>query len=261
MNTRAIGFLSLLALGGFYCTATVSAQPAATAPSIGDVFQAVKTMSARVEQLAIELQRVKSELAIVQQRLSGGSQSPQGTDRSGNGGLAGSAAADQYVTKAEFDLFQGQLKDLAKIAADRNDLLETVVADISMGGGSGRSIPDVRAIMEDPAGREALDQAVHGVMQRRGTLVVENRMDSGFRLLLNNQTYIDIGPRETKRIPVELGTITTELVGFESPKNWSVGPPNYEQSIVIGPKPTQAVVISSPLSYYWDPLWGWVAVQ
>lgn len=261
MNTRAIGFLSLLLLAGLCPTATVSAQPAATDPSIGDVLQAVTTMSAQVKQLASELQAVKSRLAAVELRLSGGSQPPQGEDRSGNGGLARNAAADQYVTKAEFDRFQGQLKDLVQVAADRNDLLETVVADISMSGGSGRSIPDVRAIMEDPAGREALDQAVHGVMQRSGTLVVENRMDSSYRLLLNNQTYIDIGPRETKRIPVGLGTITTELVGFESPKNWSMGPPNYEQSIVIGPKPTQSVVISSPLSYYWDPLWGWVAVQ
>jgi hypothetical protein len=261
MNVRAIGVWSLLVVSGLASAAAYAAQPAATEPSVADVLQAVKTMSARVEQLSSDLQGVKSELTVVQQQLSSEAQTPQGRRAVGAGSPTESTAAGQYVTKAEFDRLQTELQDLVQIAKDRSDLLETVVADISTSGGSGHSIADVRAIMEDPAGRKAMDQAVHGVMKRSGTLVVENRMDSNYRLLLNNETSIDIGPHETKRIPVGVGTITTELVGFESVKSWSIGPPNYEQSIVIGPKPVQPVVITAPPSYYWDPLWGWVAVQ
>jgi hypothetical protein len=34
-------------------------------------------------------------------------------------------------------------------------------------------------------------------------------------------------------VDVPVGTLTTELVGYEAAKNWTVGPPNYHQGITI----------------------------
>jgi hypothetical protein len=61
-----------------------------------------------------------------------------------------------------------------------------------------------------------------------------------------------------------VGTISTELVNYEAPRNWTVGPPNYEQHIVI--KPASASIgtirvapvplLSAGYYEYFDPLLG-----
>ncbi len=47
-------------------------------------------------------------------------------------------------------------------------------------------------------------------------------------------------------IPVPVGTLTTELVGYESPKNWTIGPPNYAQDIRIWRRVITPVIVEPP---------------
>jgi len=53
------------------------------------------------------------------------------------------------------------------------------------------------------------------------------------------------------RVPV--GTVTTQLVGHEGVKSWTITAPNYRQDVVVNPRPVTPIYVE-PL--YVDP---WVA--
>jgi hypothetical protein len=78
-------------------------------------------------------------------------------------------------------------------------------------------------------------------MERTGTVYVSNEMSSEQTLKVNG-AYYRIPPHTTNyRIEsVPVGTLTTELVGYESPKNWTIAAPHYQQRIKIAPDPAPA---------------------
>ncbi len=71
-------------------------------------------------------------------------------------------------------------------------------------------------------------------VQQQGLLHVTNLM--GYAIYLKVEgLYYWIQPYTNVDIVVPLGMVTTELVGYESPKNWWIGAPDYTRRIVINP--------------------------
>lgn len=185
------------------------------------------------------------------------------------------ARRDINKNEADFnaatDLFKEQDTLLGELTAKNKSILamlqesdaqqETLLAAITKKGSDGRDLVDVNAIMDSSSGRQEMAAAVHESLRRRGTLRVENRMDVGYHFLVNG-TREYIPGRSTLEFNVPVGTVTTELEGYESPRNWSVGPPDYVHDVVISPRASRSVVLPAPIlpSYYYDPFWGWVAL-
>jgi len=254
--------------------ASAAEQQAASPDVMKQLLQSVQTLTDQVNQLTAQMATVQQELKQLKQQDSSAAQGPMvpvpGSESTPTGPVARrefeelKAQVDQLETVVR-EQYAGQEKTLkeVQVAIDtlrqQNVSQEELLAAISEYDRDGLAIPNVRAIMKSSDGREALDEAVHQVMKRQGAVVVENRLGQGYTLRVNRSESHYIGPYETKRIPVPVGTITTELVGYESPKNWSVGPPNYEQRIAIGPSPAASPVVLTP-AYYWDPLLGWIMV-
>jgi hypothetical protein len=128
-------------------------------------------------------------------------------------------------------------------------------------------VPNILGNMEkSPQFREQVSEAVHDVLAQEGTLTIENQTDVWQKLrVANTGRSYDIPPRTALApITVPVGTISTELVNYEAPRNWTVGPPNYEQRIVIKPASASIStlrVVPVPLPSigyyeYFDPLLG-----
>ena len=66
-----------------------------------------------------------------------------------------------------------------------------------------------------------------------GTLVFINNCPYPVTLRVNGTAYYTIYAFSSMEIRVPRGTATTELVGYEAPKNWFVGAPDFMQRIVI----------------------------
>jgi hypothetical protein len=175
-------------------------------------------------------------------------------------------AANQEAIRANSDSIAAvrtQSNDLVAVQDDLNNTLEQITGRDA----SGTPFPNVLSIMASPDGRQQMEEAVHDSMRDRGTLVVENRMSQGYTLMVNDASHY-VPPGQTVRVEgLPVGTVETELVGHESPKNWSLGPPNYEQRITIGRRPPRTVYYEAPVvrrTYYLDtgtvyypPAWIW----
>jgi hypothetical protein len=98
-------------------------------------------------------------------------------------------------------------------------------------------------------------------LKRKGTLRILNKMPNDQRIQVNGGDY-DVRAGETLVInDMPTGTFTTELVGWEAPRNWSIAPPTYEQTITIEPAPAarvapSRVVYEGPPAYVSDG-WSW----
>jgi TolA-binding protein len=93
--------------------------------------------------------------------------------------------------------------------------------------------------------RKEMAEAVNESIQRQGKLTVENQT-AGVQFVAVNGRSERIEALETRVFTVPVGTLTTELIGQEGPKNWTITAPNYEQSIVIRPL-RQRTVVESPV--------------
>ena len=128
-------------------------------------------------------------------------------------------------------------------------------------------VPNILGTMQKSSQfRAQVSEAVHDVLAQQGTLTIENQTSiwQKVRVVNSGQSY-DVPPNgRSDPIAVPVGTVTTELVNYEGPRNWTVGPPNYEQRIVIKPASVPigtvrvAPVTLLPLGYYeyFDPLLG-----
>jgi hypothetical protein len=140
----------------------------------------------------------------------------------------------------------------------RTDLLTDLVNDqraivdaISGSDPSGNRVLSLRANMrKSPQFAREVRDAVHDSMSRTGQLFIENQMGSSYELKVNGQ-YHNI-PAYTRSYEVRglhVGTLTTELVGYESPKNWTLAPPHYVQRIVIAPSNSRYTALRPVLDY------------
>jgi hypothetical protein len=272
MTARSIG-LSLLVMIAVSCAglaraADAPAEQPAPDDSMTQLLDAVKGLTEQVDALSGQMETVQQELSALK-----GQAQPAPADLLTPVPPLNPETPTGPVTREEFEalktvvreqyagldnLVQKQEQTIAAIES-QNVAQEQMLAAISTPDSSGRHIPNVRAIMQDPAGKAAMDEAVHAVMRRQGTVRVANRMNVGYDLLVNRTRYY-IPANSTKDVSVPVGSVTTELVGYESPKNWTVAAPDYSQDVVIGPRASRSVVYRSPVvdPYYYDPFWGWV---
>jgi hypothetical protein len=137
---------------------------------------------------------------------------------------APSATVD--VTRAEFEA-------LAQLVYEQESAMGDIARRISEGTAD-KYVVDLRSAMALPQFREELSEAVHKVIRRRGTLRVENKSSVEYRLLVNG-TEQRIPALRSVDIDVPVGTLITELLGYEAAKNWTIGAPDYLQGITITP--------------------------
>ncbi len=150
----------------------------------------------------------------------------------------------------ELDAVQGQI---AGVIAEPN--------------GQTLRVPNILGTMQkSPQFRAQVSEAVHEVLAQQGTLTIENQTNFWHQVrVVNNGRSYGIPPNgRSEPITVPVGTVTTELVNYEAPRNWTVGPPNYEQRIVIKPasapigtiRVAPAPLLSVGYYEYFDPLLG-----
>jgi len=133
---------------------------------------------------------------------------------------------------------------------DESERQREILDAISGTDSSGNRVLKLRPIMSrSPQFRQEMTDAVHETMRQQGTVRIRNEMGTTSTLLVNRQQY-SIAPYAILDIAVPVGTLTTELVGYEAPKNWTIGPPNYTQAIDIRPSDNPVVVVEpSPVVY------------
>ncbi|HVC96208.1 MAG TPA: hypothetical protein VND64_21170, partial [Pirellulales bacterium] len=146
-----------------------------------------------------------------------------------------------------------ELKQDALIGGLDRELVSVnrALSDISDYDEAGNRILAVRNTMQSKKGREQLSDVVHESLKRKGMLRIHNKMPYDQRIQVNGGDY-DVRAGQTLVInDVPLGTLTTELVGWEAPRNWTIAPPTYEQTIMI--EPARAPRVAPPRVVYVDP--------
>ncbi len=253
--------LGFFVLAGFLTaaegTSGAETKPAATAGGLGAEAgaSAASTPGAAAgtpadTSLEAELRRLRTEL----DRLKGLVEEHAKTLRSQN----------QDLSKILY-LVEDQNKQLAKVYEEYQRLADRLDAQlneqrarleqIAEQDNAGNYVPAIRANMaKSPEFRQAMSAVVHEAMRREGTLRVQNQTGIGVQLRVNNDKTYYIAPYSTHPdIPVPVGTLTTELVGYEPPKNWTIGAPHYFQQINITPSPGRVVV--EPAAIVWPAVW------
>jgi uncharacterized small protein (DUF1192 family) len=288
--------LILAVLTVLFSPACLSAQQATDAGAAKQLTDAVVKLSEQVTNLSDRVVKMQQEIADLKGQRQAGNQGRTTTAMP----APATAGTNSYVTREEFQTLQAQVKAntdvidsvddrLAVISKENAELLAQIqeqnaaqsqmLAAISTQGAGGNPIPNLRAIMDDSQGRESLENAVHQVLRRQGTVTIENRLGQGYSIEVNRQAhFVPAGGGITiSNVPV--GTVTTELVGYEETKYWAITPPDYQLKIVIGPRERQvvrrvaeaetmpqvvtpAVPVATPVvanyRYYYDPALGWV---
>ncbi|MHC4399609.1 MAG: hypothetical protein ACYTG0_08010 [Planctomycetota bacterium] len=145
---------------------------------------------------------------------------------------------------------QQEMEVLWELVTDHDARLADLVSEISRGGQGGYMLA-VRNLMQKEQFREDLSGAIHELIRQRGTLRVDNKSGVSHQMRVNGRIY-PIPAGRAVDIEVPVGTVTSELIGYERAKNWMVGPPNYFQSITITPTAAPAPVAS----YVYDPWTG-----
>jgi outer membrane murein-binding lipoprotein Lpp len=145
-----------------------------------------------------------------------------------------------------------RLKQELKLAKDGFDATVTgqredreILAQISCRDTEGRRILAVRdQVRTRPQFRADLAYAVNEVRSvsqptpdSRAVLQIENEMSTGQWMKVNGVLYWVL-PHSKQDVEVSAGTVTTELVGYESPRYHTLGAPAYFQRVVIAPRET-----------------------
>lgn len=170
------------------------------------------------------------------------SQEPQEPTPAGEAKPAGQA---QTPSQADFDALRDRVYDQEVILAN-------IAKRISQPDGPERYIVDIRGNLQNPTFRNELSDAVNEVLPRQGKLHVRNTMETTQTLVVNRQEY-RIAPGDRLTVTVPVGSVTTELVGFEAPRNWTIAPPTFEERIVIGPSTAYRAAYRAPESVYGSP--------
>ena len=133
------------------------------------------------------------------------------------------------------DLVVALTADVEALTALANEKEKSLRAIVE-GGSEGNPLSSLKFNMEkSQAFRDEFGDAVNQSIRKEGEIKVHNKTATWQTLKVNNRVLLTVGPGEIKVMKVPVGTVTTELVGLESPKNWTVGAPNYLQSINIEP--------------------------
>jgi hypothetical protein len=160
---------------------------------------------------------------------------------------AAATTLEERVEQLEQEVLElkSNLLSLQNELAEKDAELLEIVQAISERDSNNQPILALRSIMKSSDQfRQEMQKAVNESIQREGQLVVDNRTSGVQFLSVNGKTErIEALTRHVFKVPV--GTLTTELIGQESAKNWTVGAPGYRQEIIIRPRTRQ--VVASPV--------------
>ncbi|HIA18773.1 MAG TPA: hypothetical protein EYN70_05030 [Planctomycetaceae bacterium] len=122
-----------------------------------------------------------------------------------------------------------------------------ILAAISRRDKDGNYTLPLESIMDNsPSFSKEMKDVVNKSIRTHGTLLIENKMNLAQSLRVNGQDY-RIPAKSKLNVPVPVGTVTTELVGYEAPKHLTVSPPTYLQRVVISPGKRAQVYVSPPM--------------
>jgi hypothetical protein len=166
-------------------------------------------------------------------------------------GAAANAADPAKALEARVAQLEQEVHDLRSsllglqtVLKEKDAELHEIVQALSRRDGNRQPILALRSIMQSSDEfRREMQQAVNDSIPREGKLRVENQT-SGVQFLSINGKTERVDALKTVEFTVPVGTLTTELIGQESSKNWTVGPPAYQQNMVIRPLTRQTVVAS-----------------
>jgi len=171
-------------------------------------------------------------------------------------------ALTKLVQEKDVAASRKSLADLADLRAgidavkDQSDGQKRILDAIAGLDPNKKPLLRLNAIMQNSQeGKQEIAAAVNNSMPRQGTLRIDNRMATDQYLLVNGKSE-SIPAGKTVFLDVPVGTVVTELAGYEGPKSWMVGPPSYGQEIIIAPRPAPPVVmqpwpIVEPVIYVW----------
>jgi Ni,Fe-hydrogenase III component G len=233
-----------------FCAALLLFAVVAQAQTEEDQAQTEETQTAKLEQ---RLNALEERIEGLEQRLTTTIQNAIKEALEQLGAAADSASPPAGL-ESSAEPAESDFAALWEYVYDHDQKLGYIVKQIVDEDGRDMIVLNVRGQMDSsPTFRQDMSDAVHASLHRQGVLVIENRMGTGQYLLVNRKReYIPAG---TTRIPVPVGTVTTELEGYESPKNWTIGAPNYEQKIVIAPSPVRREYLAGPVYVEPAPLW------
>ncbi len=118
-----------------------------------------------------------------------------------------------------------------------------IIDVISRPDSQGKPILALNNIMKSsPEFRQELSGAVNNSLATEGTLVVNNKTSFDRFLKINNRETHRIPANTSQTFNVGVGTVTTELVGEEAPKNWTIAAPSNQQVVDIEPLSSQVIV-------------------
>lgn len=138
---------------------------------------------------------------------------------------------------------RSNLVTLQNALAEKDAELNEIVRALSERDSNNRPILALRSIMKNSEEfRKEMRQAVNESIQREGKLIVDNQT-SGVQFLQVNGKTQTLNALTKYEFTVPVGTLTTELVGQEASKNWTIGAPAYRQEIIIRPRTRQIVVV------------------
>lgn len=111
---------------------------------------------------------------------------------------------------------------------------EQILSEIAVRDSQGNNTLALRNIMaRSPDFRRELGSAVHDSMRRQGFVVVSNHTAYHQRVRINGREELLPPYSKSAELPVNVGTVATQLVGYEGPRYWTVAPPNYRLELFI----------------------------
>jgi len=133
----------------------------------------------------------------------------------------------------------GKLSELVTDAfgklADQDAKQQTILDQISSTDENGEIYITLNSIMKkSAAARQEVRNAVEQSIRSQGTLTIVNEMGTAQDIIVNRiQQHVHAGA--TLNLTVPVGTVSTQLPG-QDVVNWTIGVPNYRQSVSIKPR-------------------------
>lgn len=130
--------------------------------------------------------------------------------------------------------YERKLTAVLELVQDLDARVNQAIKPSQDRSGQGIFVADIlNAMDKSPAYRDEIQKVVDLTMSREATLRVRNDLAIGQWFCVGSETHC-IAPGETKTFRRRPGNVTTELVGHEAPRNWMLGPPDFDLLIVIG---------------------------
>jgi len=186
--------------------------------------QELQTLRGEVQALKSDISALSSNVAEILNRIS----PPPSPDR--------------HITQSDLDKvaneLRGDIKALEILLGQQQDETRRLLDDVAYRS-NGRAALKIRALMDNnPEFRQEITDIVQQSQSPPpvyGRLIIENRMPTVQYVRVNREGFY-IAKDEVREFAVPVGTVSAELVGYELPKNWYVGAPNYAERIVIRPR-------------------------